>query len=85
MLWAAPTGAMLNVQLMIQGNAGAVVIYQPGAKEPDSGTARADGATRWIGECSKGGDLRLEVYPKGTAEVAFKLGLEVVPETPGQP
>jgi hypothetical protein len=84
-LWAAPTGRMLNVQLMTQGNKAALVVYQPGDEQPSPGTSPQDGAIRWIGENSKSGELRFEVHTKATAEIAFKLGLEIAGEGDAKP
>jgi hypothetical protein len=84
-LWTAPADKMLNAQLMTQGNTAALVIFQPGAKEPMPGTTPRDGAIRWIGATAKAGELRLEVHTKSVTDVAFKLGLEVAPEGNAEP
>lgn len=77
-LWEAPVGKMLNAQAMSDGYHARLSIYQPGSERPDGGTAPEDGAIRWIGECSKPGELRIEVHSTSETDAPFKLGLEIV-------
>jgi hypothetical protein len=76
-LWAAPTDRMLNVQLMTEGNAAAMVVFQPGEDEPMPGAGPKDGAIRWIGSAGRAGELRFEVHTKASGEIPFKLGVEL--------
>jgi hypothetical protein len=82
-LWEAPVGRMLNAQAMSDGYHARLSIYQPGSERPDGGTAPEDGAIRWIGECSKAGELRVEVHSTSPTDAPFKLGLEIVEITGG--
>jgi hypothetical protein len=82
-LWEAPVGRMLNAQAMSDDYHARLSIYQPGSERPDGGTAPEDGAIRWIGECSKPGELRVEVHSTSATDAPFKLGLEIVEITGG--
>ncbi|GMU65074.1 MAG: hypothetical protein AMXMBFR36_13480 [Acidobacteriota bacterium] len=82
-LWEAPVGRMLNAQAMSDGYHARVAVYQPGAERPDGGAAPEDGAIRWIGECTRAGELRFEVHSTSKTDAPFKLGLEIVEITGG--
>lgn len=82
-LWEAPVGRMLNAQAMSDGYHAHIAVYQPGAERPDGGAAPEDGAIRWIGECTRAGEMRFEVHSKSTTDAPFKLGLEIVEITGG--
>jgi len=82
-LWEAPVGRMLNAQAMSDTYHARLSIYQPGSGRPDGGTAPEDGAIRWIGECSRAGELRIEVHSTSETDAPFKLGLEIVEITGG--
>jgi hypothetical protein len=82
-LWEAPVGRMLNAQAMSDGYHARVSVFQPGAERPDAGTAPEDGAIRWIGECTKAGEMRFEVTSTSETDAPFKLGLEIVEITGG--
>ena len=80
-VWEAPVGRMLNVQAMSDDNHARVSVYQPGSDRADGGTAPEDGAIRWIGECTKSGEMRFEVHTQSTTDAPYKLGLEIVEAT----
>jgi hypothetical protein len=82
-LWQAPVGRMLNAQAMSDGNHARVAVYQPGSDRADGGAGPTDGAIRWIGECTRAGEMRFEIYTASKTDAPFKLGLEIVEVTGG--
>lgn len=82
-LWEAPVGRMLNAQAMSDDNHARVAVYQPGSARADAGAGPEDGAIRWIGECTRAGEMKFEVYTASKTDAPFKLGLEIVEITGG--
>jgi hypothetical protein len=82
-LWEPPVGRMLNAQAMSDDNHARVAVYQPGSARADAGAGPEDGAIRWIGECTRAGEMKFEVLTASKSDAPFKLGLEIVEITGG--
>jgi hypothetical protein len=83
-LFAAPVDQMFNVRLSSPDNRAILLVYQPGADEPDAGTREKEGAIGWTGVCEKKGDLKLEVRTKSETDLPFRLEI-ALPTGEGQP
>ncbi len=88
-LWAAPTGRMLNVRLSSPGGQAWMVVFRPGSDRAENGAGETDGAIAWISQIDSAGDLRFEVRTRSTEEIPFRVLLEVAPpeepEAPARP
>lgn len=88
-LWAAPTGRMLNVRLSSPGSQAWMVIYRLGSDKAENGAGETDEAIGWISQIDSAGDLRFEVRTRSAEEIPFRVLLEVsppeAPEPPARP